>query len=112
MGILVNLLISGLAIAITAYILPGVTVDSFFTAIVVAVVLGLINAVIKPLITLLTLPINLLTLGLFSLVINALLIMMASAVVTGFSVDGFLWALIFSVVLSFVNAFLGMLGKK
>ena len=104
MQILVNLVLSGLAVLISAYVLPGVTVDGFFSAIVVAVILAVVNTFIKPLITLLTLPINFITLGLFSLVINALMVMLVDAIVPGFEVDGILWALVFSIVLSVISA--------
>ncbi|CAH2032696.1 phage holin family protein [Trichlorobacter ammonificans] len=103
MGFLFNWLISGLAIVIAAYLLPGIRLSGFFAALVTALVLGLINAVIKPVLLLLTLPINLLTLGLFTLVINALLVLLTSKIVPGFQVDGFWWALAFSVVLTLVN---------
>lgn len=103
MGFLINWLISGLAIVIAAYLLPGIKLTGFFAALVTALVLGLINAIIKPVLLLLTLPINILTLGLFTLVINALLILLTSKIVPGFQVDGFLWAVAFSVVLALVN---------
>lgn len=103
MGFLINWLVSGLAIVIAAYLLPGIRLSGFFAALVTALVLGLINAIIKPVLLLLTLPINLLTLGLFTLVINALLIMLTSKIVPGFQVDGFWWAVAFSVVLALVN---------
>ena len=103
MGFLVQWVVSGLAIIITAYLLPGVAVAGFLAALVTALVLGLINAIIRPILILLTLPLNILTLGLFTLVINALLIMLAAAVVPGFAVQGFWWALLFGVVLAVVN---------
>lgn len=106
MGILINWVISALAILVTAYILPGVHLSGFTTALVVAIVLGIINAVIKPILIILTLPINILTLGLFTLVINAVIIIITSNLVPGFKVDGFLWALLFSIVLSIINSFL------
>lgn len=90
------------AVVISAYVLPGVTLASFWTALWVALVLGLLNVFIKPLLILLTLPINILTLGLFTLVINALVIMMASGIVHGFKVDGFWYAMLFSIVLCIV----------
>ena len=107
MSFLLQWLVSGLAIIITAYILPGVKVEGFFAALVTALILGLINAVIRPVLILLTLPLNILTLGLFTLVINALLIMLAAAIVPGFSVQGFWWALLFGLVLAIVNFALG-----
>lgn len=91
-----------IAVMIAAYILPGVTVSGFLTALIVALVLGLINAVIKPILLILTLPINILTLGLFTFVINAAIILLVSAIVPGFRVDGFWWALLFSIVLSII----------
>lgn len=109
MKILLNLLLSGIAVFITAYLLPGVDVDSFVTALIVAVVLGVLNAFLKPILLLLTLPINLLTLGLFTFVINVALVLLATVVVPGFVVSGILWALAFSLVLSLVNAFFGLL---
>ncbi len=110
--ILINLVLSALAVLISAYILPGVTVDGFFTALVAAVLLAVVNTFIKPLIVFLTLPINILTLGLFSLVINALMVMIVTAVVPGFQVDGLLWAFIFSVVLSLVSSVIYMLAPN
>lgn len=112
MQILINLVLSALAVLISAYILPGVTVDGFFTALVAAVLLAVVNTFIKPLIVLLTLPINILTLGLFSLVINALMVMIVTAIVPGFRVDGILWALVFSVVLSLVSSVIYMLAPS
>ncbi|QXE91950.1 phage holin family protein [Geomonas subterranea] len=103
MGFIVKWLVHAVAIVITAYLLPGVRLSGFGAALITALVLGLINTFIRPLLMLLTLPINILTLGLLTFVINALLIMLTSALVRGFSVDGFLWALLFSLVLSVVN---------
>ncbi len=112
MGLIVQLLINSVAVAITAYILQaGVQIDSFLTAVIVAVILGVINTFIKPIITLFTLPISILTLGLFSLIINGLMIMLVSALVEGFEVTSFLWAIIFSIVLSLINTFLSSLSK-
>lgn len=113
MGILVNWLLSAVAIGITAYLLPGVHINGgVVTILVLSVVLGLINAILKPILKLLTLPITILTLGLFSLVINALLILLASSIVPDFVVDGFWWALLFSIVLSLVNGFFSGLKDK
>ena len=106
MSILISLVLSTIAVFITAYILPGVKLDGWTSAFIVAVVLGLINAVIRPLLLILTLPINILTLGLFTFVIIAACVMLASAFVPGFHVDGFLWAMAFGVVLAIINSFL------
>lgn len=109
--LLVNWLAATLAIVITAYLLPAVEVAGFFAALVTALVLGVVNAFLRPLLIILTLPINILTLGLFTLVINATLIMLTSALVPGFYVPGFWWALLFSLVLMVVNMGLHMLER-
>lgn len=103
LAILLNWVVNAMVIFSVAYILPGVYVTGFTAAIVLALVLGIINAILKPILLILTLPINLLTLGLFTFVINALLILIAASLVPGFRVDGFLWALIFGVILSVAN---------
>ena len=105
MRLLFNWLISAIAIVIAAYLLPHVGVDTFVTALIVAVVLGLINSFLKPILIILTLPVNILTLGLFTLVINAALVWLAQIIVPGFSVDNFGWAIVFAVVLSLINMF-------
>jgi putative membrane protein len=107
----VNLIVSTLAVLISAYILPGVKVDGFLTAIVVAVILGIVNMFIKPILLFLTFPLTILSLGLFYFVINALMVLLVSAIVPGFKVSGFFWALIFSLVLSIVSSFLNSLAK-
>lgn len=112
MKIILHWLASSLAVFITAYILPGVEVSGFMSAFIAALIIGILNAFIRPILVILTLPITILTLGLFTLIINAFLIMLASRIVTGFFVDGFLWALAFSLVLSVVNSFLQLGGKN
>ncbi len=94
------------AVMVTAYLLPGVAVSGFFAAFVTAITLGLINTFIRPFLLVLTLPLTVATLGLFALVLNALLVILASAVVPGFTVAGFLWAATFSVVLFLVTVIL------
>lgn len=105
MRLLFNWLISAIAIVIAAYLLPNVGVDTFVTALVVAVVLGLVNAILKPILILLTLPVNILTLGLFTLVINAALVWLAQIIVPGFDIANFGWAIVFAIVLSLINMF-------
>ncbi len=105
MGILINWIVNAMVIFSVAYIMPGVHVANFTSALVVALVLGVINAFLKPVLLILTLPITILTLGLFAFFINALLILLVSKIVPGFIVDGFLWALIFGIVLSIANTF-------
>ena len=104
---LVRLIISSIAVLICAYILPGAEVDGFISALVVAGVLALLNVLFKPILIILTIPITILTLGLFLLVINTILVMLASWLVPGFTVDGFWWALLFSIVLSIINSVFG-----
>ena len=106
MRVIINLLVSSLAVFISGYILPGIKVENFTTAIVVAIVLGIVNILIKPLFIILTLPVTILTFGIFALFINAIMILIVSAVVPGFKVNGLLWAFIFGVVLSIVSSFL------
>ena len=102
-----NWLVSTLAIVVATYLVPAVQVSGFTAAFVTALVLGIINALLRPVLILLTLPINIMSLGLFTFVINAFLVMITSAVVPGFDVPGFGWAILFSFVLTLVNA--GML---
>ena len=89
---------------LVSYFIPGITVASFYTAIIVALVLGLLNMFVKPLLVILTLPITLLTLGLFMFVINAGLFLFAASFVEGFEVTGFITALIGSFLVSVVSA--------
>lgn len=112
MNLVANLLVNGLAVFITAYVLPGVNVENYLVALIVAVVLGIVNTVIKPILILLTLPVTIITLGLFVFVINAFLILIVSNLVPGFTVESFWWALAFSLVLSLVNGFLNSLAVK
>lgn len=111
MRFIVRLIVNALAVYLTSRLLDGISIDNFVTAVVVAVVLGIVNTIIKPILLLLTLPINFLTLGLFTWVINALMVLLADYVVTGFSVASFLWALLFSFVLSVISSILNKLVK-
>lgn len=107
MNFIIRLLLSTIAVVLSAYILPGVTVDSFITAIIVAVILSLLNVLVKPILVILTIPFTVFTLGLFLLVINAIIILMTDWIIDGFVVDGFWYALLFSIVLSIINSLLG-----
>ncbi len=109
---LLNWLTSGLVVLAIAYIIPGVNIDSFFIALAAALVLGLINAFIKPVIFILTLPINILTLGIFTLVINALMVMLTATIVPGFEVVGFWSSLLFAIILSLTNIVLRHISLK
>ncbi len=112
MNFLIKILISSLAVIVTSYVLPGVYVSTFFVAVVIAVLLSLLNVTIKPLLIIFTIPLTILSLGLFLLVINAIIILMASSMIPGFDVDGFWWALLFSLVLSLTNSLLSDLSKR
>lgn len=108
MGFIINLLVSALIVFGLSSILPGVSIKGFGSAIIVAIVIGLLNAFIKPILDFLSFPITFLTLGLFSLVITAIIILLASAVMgDSFHVDGFWYALLFGVVLGIVNSAIG-----
>ncbi|MDE1977104.1 MAG: phage holin family protein [Elusimicrobia bacterium] len=111
MKTLVHILISAVAVYVAARVLPGISVDGPGTALAVAVVLGVINALIRPVLLLLTFPINLMTLGLLTFAIMGLCVEGAAAVVPGFEVHGFLWAMAFAVVFAFLNWFLNAAEK-
>jgi len=110
MKLILHWFVATVAIILVSYILPGVSLAGFWTAVLVALVLGIIMAVIKPILVVLTLPINIVTLGLFTLVINAVLILLASSLIPGFAVDGFWTAVLFSIILSLFNYFLNKLS--
>ena len=120
MQFLTRLIVSALAVIVTTLLLPGVHIDSnnaflnspALTAVVVAAVLAFLNAIVKPLLVLFTIPITVFTFGLFLLVINALIILLAARRVPGFTVDGFWWALIFSFLLTFVNSVFESIARK
>ena len=95
-----------------AHVLNGVHVDDFWTALIFAVVLAILNVIAKPILILLTLPVTLLTLGLFLFVINALIVLLASKFVEGFRIDNFWWGLLFSLLLSFIISFIDKKVKE
>jgi putative membrane protein len=111
-NILINLIVNTFSVFAVSYLLKGVDIDSFTTALVVAIILALLNATIKPLIILLTLPLTLFTLGFFLLVINALMIFLAARWVDGFEVAGFWTAVFFSMLISIVNGILFRIGQR
>lgn len=111
MRLIMNWLIYTLAITISAYFLPNVEVSNLKAALLAALVLGLINAIMRPLLIFFTLPLTILTLGLFVLVINAFLVLLASKIVPGFIVGGFWPATLFSLIVSAVNWILTGLTK-
>lgn len=100
---LMSLVVNALAFYITAYLVPGIVIANFQALVVIAVVWGLLTMILKPILVILTLPVNFMTLGLFTFVINAFLILVMGRIVNGFNVDSFVTALIAAVVLSLVN---------
>jgi putative membrane protein len=112
MNLIVKIIISSLAVFLTAYLLPSVHIEDYVTAIFVAIVLALLNGFLKPMLILFTIPVTLLTLGLFLLVINASIILLADYFVDGFSVGGFWSALFFSLVLSVITSMMESLGGR
>ncbi len=107
MKLLISVLLNGLLVYFASWLLSGVYVESFFIAIVAGVALGFINLFIKPIITFLTLPITVITLGLFLFIINGAMVLLVDRLIVGFSVDGWTWAILFSIVLAFLNLLIG-----
>lgn len=101
-----------LAVMLTAWIIPGISVENFPAALLLAFVMGLINTFIKPVLTLVTLPINILTLGVLGLIINALLFMLAGYFAPGVSIDGFLPAFLGSLLLAFLGSAIFQIPEK
>ena len=112
MKLIVKVLLTAIAVVVIANFLPGVEIASYTSAIVVAVVLGLLRVTIKPLLILFTLPATIVTLGLFLLVINAIIILLADYFVSGFYVAGFWVAFLFSLLLSIFQSFLYSIVKE
>lgn len=112
MKLILRILLSALAVVVLANILPNVSVDSYVTAIIVAVVLSLLNFIVKPILVILTLPVTILTFGLFLLIVNAVIILLADYLIPGFNVDGMWWALLFSLLLSLLQSILFSLLKE
>jgi putative membrane protein len=108
MGLIIRLVISTLAVLVASKVIPGIVVDSIGTAAVVAIVLGILNTFLRPILQILALPITIITLGLFYFVINVLMVYLAANLVDGFHVSGFIAALFFSLVVSVVSGILGM----
>lgn len=111
MNSIIKFFLTGLAVLLTAYLLPGVHVEHYGQALLVALVLSIANVIVKPLLILFTIPLTVLSLGLFLLVINAIIILIVDYFVPGFSVDGFWWALAFSLILSVFNSLFSDLTK-
>jgi putative membrane protein len=112
MNTIAKLFLSAVAVILAAYFIPGVHLSGFVAALVFAVVLAVVNLILRPLLLILTLPINILTLGLFTLVVNAVLILIVVRIVPGIAVDGFVSALLFGLILAIVEAVLHTATKK
>jgi len=113
MGFIIKVLVTAVAVYLAAYLLPGVTITDVKTTIIVALVLALLNTFIKPILVILTIPITLMTLGLFLLVINALMVKWAASLVNGFQVDGWWSALLVSLIVTVVSYILnGLIGDR
>ena len=115
MGLLIRWLILTVAIIVASYLLEGIHISSFFSAFLAAAILGILNALFRPVLLILTLPINILTLGLFTFIINALMLKMVSGVIPGFEVYGFWTAVFGSLIISIVswllNSFISDRGR-
>ncbi|MGV8915933.1 MAG: phage holin family protein [Kaistella sp.] len=105
MNLLIRLLVTAVVAYFLAYVLPGIHFDGFGAAIIFAIVLGILNLIVTPILKVLGFPLTIITLGLFSLVINAMVILIADYFVDSMNVDGFLWAFIFSIALSLITSF-------
>ena len=112
MKLILRLLLTAVAVLILAYVLPGVEVAGYTSAIIVAVVLALLRHIVRPILIILTLPVTIVTLGLFLLVINASIILLADYFIDGFAVRNIWWALLFSLLLSFLQSVLYSFLKK
>lgn len=102
-GLMIRWAVSALSLGLTAWLLPGIRLGGVFSAFVAAAFLGIFNAVLRPILLILTLPINILSLGLFTLVINGLMLQLVASVIKGVEIDGFGWAIVGSLVLGIIN---------
>lgn len=102
---ILRILLSAVAVVVASLLIPGVEVTGWWDAVLVALVLSILNAFVKPILVFLTLPATVVTFGLFLLVINTVIILLADTIVSGFTVDSFWWALLFSLIMSLINSF-------
>ncbi|GHC64222.1 phage holin family protein [Ulvibacter litoralis] len=112
MNLILKLLLTAVAVVILANILPGVAVEGYVSAIIVAIVLALLRLTVKPILVVLTLPVTIITLGFFLLIINAMIILLADYFIDGFTVRNIWWALLFSLLLSFLQSILFSIIEK
>lgn len=106
MNTIIKVLVNAIAVFVLANVLSGVQVDGYLSAIIVAIVLSILNLLVKPILVIFTLPVTVITLGLFLLVINGLIILLADEFIHGFSVDNIWWAILFSILLSILQSIL------
>jgi putative membrane protein len=112
MTFILRILVTAVVVVFLAKFLPGVAVAGYLTAIIVALVLALLNLIVKPILILLTLPVTIVTFGLFLIVINAIIILLADAFVEGFDVNGFWIAVLFSLLLSIIQSLLFSFAER
>lgn len=113
MGFIIKIFAIAVAAYFAAWLLPNVYIDSVQTTIIVALVFAILNAVVRPILVILTIPITIVTLGLFLLVINIIIVKVTDALIDGFEVRGWLWALLFSLIVSFVSSIINsIVGDK
>lgn len=112
MQVLIRILLNSTAVLVASALIPGVHIRNFLVAALVAITLGVLNAFVRPIFVFLTLPVTVITFGLFVFVINALLVMLAAYLIPGFDVDGFWWALLFSLAVSIVSSFFNSLARE
>ncbi len=106
LNILIKWILNAVTLIVIAYIVPGFHISSFYTALILVILLGIINITIKPVLLILTLPINILTLGLFTFIINGLLLLFLSSIIKGFNIDGIWPAILASILISILNFFM------
>lgn len=111
MKFILEILLSGLAILIASYLLPGVDVNGFGSAVIAGILLALVNVTIGLILRVLTFPINILTLGLVSFIISVLMVLLVDSLMDGFTVNGFWWAAVFAILLSVIRMIFGSLAK-
>jgi putative membrane protein len=109
MKLIIEILLMGAAVAIAAYLLPGVTVDGFISAIIAAVLIALANATIGTILRLLTFPVNILTLGIMSFIITVLMVLLVDSLMSGFNTNGFFSAMLFAIVLALIKMLFGLI---
>ena len=112
MGLILRWVLNTLALFVVAYVVPHFSYTTFLSLFIAAAVLGLLNALVRPVLFVLTLPITVVTLGLFVIVLNAIMLELTAALVPGFDIEGFGWAMVGAVVLSIVSFFTNRIGRK